>query len=275
MEAEHVKTGSKSAPLLLVRGLSKSYLQRHWFSRQRFLIKAFDAVDLTIQPCSTLALVGESGAGKSTLARCIARMEEPSSGEIWYEGKNLLRSSKQEMLWAREKIQLIFQEATSALNPRLSAVEIIAEPLAIQGRGTKKERQRRALDGMERVGLSPEWGSRSPLEFSGGQRQRLALARALVLEPRLLILDEGLAGLDLSIQAQMVNLLMDLQASHALAYLYISHDLALVSRIADEVVVMREGRIVEHRRTRELFTDPRHPYTQELIAAIPRLESNP
>jgi ABC-type glutathione transport system ATPase component len=275
MEAEHVKTGSKSVPLLLVRGLSKSYLQRHWFSRQRFLIKAFDAVDLTIQPSSTLALVGESGAGKSTLARCIARMEEPSSGEIWYEGKNLLRSSKQEMLWAREKIQLIFQDATSALNPRLSAVEIIAEPLAIQGRGTKKERHRRALDGMERVGLSPEWGSRSPLEFSGGQRQRLALARALVLEPRLLILDEGLAGLDLSIQAQMVNLLMDLQASHALAYLYISHDLALVSRIADEVVVMREGRIVEHRRTRELFTDPRHSYTQALIAAIPRLESNP
>ncbi len=270
MEAEYAETGSRH--LLLVRDLSKSYVQRRWFSRERFLIKAFDAVDLTIQHRSTFALVGESGTGKSTLARCIARLEEPSSGEIWYEGKNLLNLPKPEMLRVREEIQLIFQDPTSALNPRLSAVEVISEPLLIQGRGTKKERHRRALELMEHVGLSPDWGHKSPPEFSGGQRQRLALARALALQPKLLILDEGLAGLDLSIQAQMVNLLAELQAANSLSYLYISHDLALVSHVADEVAVMRDGRIVEQGKAAELFSAPRHPYTQELIAAVPRLD---
>jgi ABC-type glutathione transport system ATPase component len=272
MGADDTTSTGKTEPILRVRDLSKVYIQHRWFSREKFLIKAFDAVNLEIQPRSTSALVGESGAGKSTLARCLARLEEPSSGDIWYQGNNLLVLPKQEMFRVRGEIQLIFQDPTSALNPRLSAVEIITEPLVIRGRGTTKNRHKRALELMEQVGLPPERGDWLPLEFSGGQRQRLALARALALEPKLLILDEGLAGLDLSIQAQMVNLLMDLQSSHDLTYFYISHDLALVSHIADEVAVMRQGRIVEHRRTETLFTNPQHPYTQKLIAAIPRLE---
>ena len=260
-------------PLVRVRGLCKRYAQGRWLTRKKFLVEALSHVGLSIRARSTLAVVGESGAGKSTLARCLARLEEPSSGEIWYEGKSLLDLSSQERFWVRRQIQLVFQDPTTALDPRLSAVEIVAEPLVIHGEGSKRDRRRRALTAMEQTGLSPQWGDKSPLEFSGGQRQRLALARALVLGPKFLILDEALAGLDLSMQAQMVNLLLGIQASQALTYLCISHDLALVSNIADEVAVMRQGRIIEWSRTSELFNNPRHPYTQQLIASVPRLES--
>jgi ABC-type glutathione transport system ATPase component len=274
MEANFPTQARESEPLLCVRGLSKRYVQRRWFSRETFLIQALDNVDLEIGPCSTFALVGESGAGKSTLARCLARLEEPTSGEIWYKGQNLLSLSDREALQIRRQIQLIFQDPTSALNPRLSAMEIVSEPLAILRHGTWEDRQTRALQLFEQVGLSRRWGNRSPLELSGGQRQRLALARALILEPKLLILDEALAGLDLSTQAQIVNLLLDLQASYSLTYLYISHDLSLVGHIADEVAVIHRGRIIEHAGTAELFCNPRHAYTQDLIASIPRLESS-
>ena len=260
-------------PLVRVRGLSKRYAQGRWLTRKKFLIEALSHVELSIRARSTLAVVGESGAGKSTLARCLAGLEEPSSGEIWYERKSLLDLSSQERFWVRRQIQLVFQDPTSALNPRLSAVEIVAEPLVIHGEGSKRDRREQALTAMEQTGLSPQWGDKSPLEFSGGQRQRLALARALVLGPKFLILDEALAGLDLSIQAQMVNLLRDIQATQALTYLYISHDLALVSNLADEVAVMRQGKIIEWSRSSELFNNPRHPYTQQLIASIPKLKS--
>jgi peptide/nickel transport system ATP-binding protein len=273
MAADHTIQESEPEPILRVRGLSKQYGQRHWFKRQKFLIQALKDVEFAIHAGSTLALVGESGAGKSTLARCLARLEDPDSGEIWYRDKNLLAIPAQEMRWVRQQIQLIFQDPTSALNPRFSAVEIVAEPLAIQRQSTKGERRRRALEAMEQVGLSRDCGNKSPLELSGGQRQRLALARALVLEPKFLILDEALAGLDLSIQAQIVNLLLELQISHGLTYLYISHDLTMVGRIADQVAVMRDGRIIEWSQTSDFFTSPRHPYTQELIASIPRIES--
>jgi ABC-type dipeptide/oligopeptide/nickel transport system ATPase subunit len=182
--------------------------------------------------------------------------------------------SDREALQIRRQIQLIFQDPTSALNPRLSAMEIVSEPLAILRHGTWEDRQTRALQLFEQVGLSRRWGNRSPLELSGGQRQRLALARALILEPKLLILDEALAGLDLSTQAQIVNLLLDLQASRALSYLFISHDLSVVGHVADEVAVIHRGRIIEHAGTAELFCNPRHAYTQDLIASIPRLESS-
>ncbi len=272
MEAEKRVQPGQPEPLVHVQGLSKRYLQRRWFSREKFLVQALDNVELTIARGCTLALVGESGSGKSTLARCLARLEEPSSGEIWYEGRNLLDLSPQQLLPFRRQIQLIFQDPASALNPRLSAVEIVAEPLAIQQCGTKKERHQRALELMEQVGLPPQWRDRLPLEFSGGQRQRLAIARALALEPKFLILDEALSGLDLSLQAQIVNLLLELQALHSLTYLYISHDLSLVGHIADEVAVMHQGKIVERARTSELFAHPQHPHTRALLAAIPMLE---
>ena len=272
METEKRVQPGQPEPLVRVQGLSKRYLQRRWFSREKFLVQALDNVELTIARGCTLALVGESGSGKSTLARCLARLEEPSSGEIWYEGRNLLDLSPQQLLPFRRQIQLIFQDPASALNPRLSAVEIVAEPLAIQQCGTKKERHQRALELMEQVGLPPQWGDRLPLEFSGGQRQRLAIARALALEPKFLVLDEALSGLDLSLQAQIVNLLLELQALHSLTYLYISHDLSLVGHIADEVAVMHQGKIVERARTSELFSHPQHPQTRALLAAIPMLE---
>ncbi len=273
MAADYTVQGSEPEPILRVRGLSKQYGQRRGFNRQKFLIEALKDVEFAIRAGSTLALVGESGAGKSTLARCLARLEDPDSGEIWYRDKNLLAIPAQEMRWVRRQIQLIFQDPTSALNPRFSAVEIVAEPLAIQRQSTEEERRRRALEAMEQVGLPRDCGNKSPLELSGGQRQRLALARALVLEPKFLILDEALAGLDLSIQAQIVNLLLELQISRGLTYLYISHDLTMVGRIADHVAVMRDGRIIEWSQTSDFFTSPRHPYTQELIASIPRIES--
>ncbi len=272
MAAEKPTQTAKAAALVHIHGLSKHYVQRRWFSRDKFLVQAIDNVELTIPSGSTLALVGESGSGKSTLARCLARLEEPSSGEIWFDGRNLLALSAGELLPVRQQIQLIFQDPTAALNPRLSAAEVIAEPLVILGRGTKKERRQGALELMEQVGLAPQWADRLPLELSGGQRQRLAIARALVLQPKFLILDEALSGLDLSIQAQIVNLLLELQASHSLTYLYISHDLSLIGHLANEVVVMHQGKIVERARTSELFGNPQHPHTRALLAASPTLQ---
>jgi peptide/nickel transport system ATP-binding protein len=261
--------------LVRARGLSKRYLQRDWLSRDIFCVQALDNVDLAVRTGSTLALVGESGSGKSTLARCLALLENPSSGEIWFEGELLSNKRARELLTMRRQIQIIFQDSALALNPRFTAGEIVAEPLAIEGKVTKTEQRRRALELMENVGLLERWAERRPLELSGGQRQRLAIARALAVRPKLLILDEALSALDPSVQAQMVNLLQDLQASFALTYLYISHDLALVGHLADEVAVMQHGRIVELANQAELFTHPQHPHTRELLASMPAWESGP
>ena len=261
-------------PLLRVRHLSKRYIQGGWFSRKKFPVTALDDISLDVHSRSTVALVGESGSGKSTLARCLARLAEPDSGEIWFREKNLLALSSAELFTARRQIQLIFQNSAAALNPRLSAAEVIAEPLRIQERAGKRERRRQALAMMERVGLRPDWADRSPVAFSGGQRQRLAIARALVLKPVLLILDEALSGLDLSIQAQIANLLVNLQAAFSLMYLYISHDLRLAGYLADEIAVMQRGKIVESGNVVEVFSDPKHPYTQVLIASMPRSEAH-
>lgn len=272
MEAKKLTEAVRAVPLLRVERLSKEYRQRRWYSRTAHSVIALESVDLTIYPGATYALVGESGSGKSTLARCLARLEEPSSGEIWFEGKSLLALSGRKMASVRTQIQLIFQDPATALNPRFCAAEIVAEPLRIQRRGTKNEQRERALALMEQVGLSRQSAARSPLEFSGGQRQRLAIARALTLEPKLLILDEALSGLDLSIQAQIVNLLLELQDSRSLAYLYISHDLSLVAHLADEVALMHQGKIVERGRPAELFGRPQHPHTCALLAAMPVAE---
>jgi peptide/nickel transport system ATP-binding protein len=261
-------------PLLRVCHLSKSYVQRRWFSRRKFKVTALDDINLTVHCGSTVALVGESGSGKSTLAQCLARLVEPDSGEIWFKDKDLLNLSSAELFGARRQIQLIFQNSAAAMNPQFSAAEIVGEPLRIQNRAGKRERREQALLMMEQVGIPAEWADRSPLEFSGGQRQRLAIARALVLKPALLILDEALSGLDLPIQAQIIDLLVNLQASFSLTYLYISHDLRLAGYLAGEVAVMQRGKIVESGTVVEVFSRPKHPHTRVLIASIPGSEGH-
>jgi ABC-type glutathione transport system ATPase component len=248
-----------------VRALSKTYVQRRTLSRRSIAIGALTHVDLTVHADCTLGLVGESGSGKSTLARCMALLEHPDSGEIWLDGQNLLGLKTPELRRARRKIQVIFQDPARALNPRFSAVELVAEPLEILKWETDEARRRRALDLMEEVGLSRQWGSRLALEFSGGQRQRLAIARALALEPRILVLDEALSALDLPLQLQIMNLLLDLQVQHGFSYVLISHDLRLVGRVVDEVAVMHRGSIVEQGKVPDLFAAPKHTATKALL----------
>jgi len=260
-------------PLLRVSGLSKQYVQRRPFSRQKIVVSAFHDVSLALFPGTTLALVGESGAGKSSLARCIALLERPSTGKIELAGENLLALDAEQLFPIRREVQMIFQDPSSALNPRLTACEIITEPLLIQGAGTKSQRRARALQLLEQVGLDPAWERKTPLEFSGGQRQRLAIARALALGPRLLILDEALSNLDAANQTLILKLLADLQAAHSLSYLHISHDLRLVAEFADDVAVMYQGRIVEVKSARKLFASPQHAYTKELLASARSVES--
>jgi ABC-type glutathione transport system ATPase component len=261
------------AALVRTRGLSKQYVQRSPFSRKKFVIDALIDVDLEIAPGCLTALVGESGSGKSTLASCLAMLEKPDRGGIWFEGDEVSRCEAAELAALRPKIQMVFQDSARALNPRFSAGEIIAEPLEVQGRATGRALRARACHLMEEVGLSPDWVDRRPLEFSGGQRQRLAIARAIALKPAFLILDESLSGLDLSTQAQILNLLLDLQATHSLTYLLISHDLSLVGQVADFVAVMHQGRIVEQGTRQNIFGNPQHAHTRALLSSCRMIES--
>jgi ABC-type glutathione transport system ATPase component len=242
--------------LLRVVGLSKRYRQGHWFSRTAREVQALRAVDLNVQAGSTLGVVGASGSGKSTLARCLAGIEPPDTGEIWFAGKNLARDDR-ELLPLKRQIQMIFQDPAASLNPRLPAIEIVSEPLLI-ARERRKQRRERAAQLIELVGLPADSHKRLPFEFSGGQRRRLAIARALAVEPRILILDESLAGLDLSVQAQIANLLQELQQARALTYICISHQLNLVASLCDEIAVMDQGEIVDLAPTAELLKRPRH-----------------
>ena len=273
MKTRPLSNAIVAKPLLKVTGLSKQYVQQRALSRAKFTVNAFQDVDLTLFRGKTLALVGESGAGKSSLARCIALLERPTAGNIELEGQELLALGRKEIFPFRRRMQMIFQDPTSALNPQLTAWELIAEPLAIQHEGTKSQRRERAMQLMERVGLDAKSERKLALEFSGGQRQRLAIARALALQPSVLIIDEALSNLDALNQAFILELLAELQESKSLAYLHISHDLRLVSQFADEVAVMHEGRIVEQQSTRELFAAPAHPYTAELVASVSSIES--
>ena len=254
--------------VVTAHGVCKRHVQHQFFSRKQFVVDALVDVDCEIVTGSLTALVGESGSGKSTLASCLALLDKPDAGEIWFEGKDVSRCSTQELVHLRPKIQVVFQDSAGALNPRFTAAEIIGEPLAIQRLARGTERQERACELMREVGLSPDWANRKPLEFSGGQRQRLAIARALALKPRLLILDESLSSLDLCTQAQIINLLLDLQESYALSLLLISHDLALVGQVADYVAVMHEGRLVEQGPKAELFANPKHPTLRQLLASV-------
>jgi ABC-type dipeptide/oligopeptide/nickel transport system ATPase subunit len=222
-------------------------------------------VDLDVPPECVTALVGESGCGKSTLARCLAFLEEPDAGEIWFDGHQIMREKDRTAI--RAAVQLVFQDSANALNPRFSAAEIVAEPLAIRHRATGQDLRQAACALMEEVGLSATWADRSSREFSGGQRQRLAIARAIGLRPKFLILDESLSGLDLMIQAQILDLLLNLQRKYSLTYLMISHDLGLVAQVADFVVVMRGGQIVEHGTRQQVIAEPKHEYTRKLLAS--------
>jgi len=269
--AAHKAAAIDSAPLLEVRGLSKRFVQKRMLSRKEFVVQSLDDVDLMLRAGSTVAVLGRSGSGKSTLARCIAGFETPDSGEILLEGKPIIANKKSNGS-ARRPVQMIFQDAATSLNPRFTARQIVAEPLEIARWKSEADRTARAMKLMAEVGLDPDWAARPAGEFSGGQRQRLALARALAAEPKLLIMDEALSGLDMPLQAQMVRLLMELQARHGLAYLYISHDLNFISLFAQEVVVMNAGRIVE-RTTPASLGQSTHPVTRELVEAGERLHA--
>jgi ABC-type glutathione transport system ATPase component len=273
MGTEAGATRALQPALMRARGLGKRYVQRAPFSQQSFAIEALVNVDFEIVPGCLTALVGESGSGKSTLASCLAMIEKPDSGEIWFEGNEISHWSKRKLAPLRPKIQLVFQDSAGALDPRFSAAQIIEEPLEIQRRESRQTLRARARELMEEVGLSPDWANRSPLQLSGGQRQRLAIARAIALKPSLLILDESLSGLDLSTQAQILNLLLDLKAARSLTVLLISHDLSLVGQVADFVAVMHQGRIVESGSTRQVLASAQHPQTCKLLASVRVLEA--
>jgi ABC-type oligopeptide transport system ATPase subunit len=259
--------------LVRVCGLRKSYARRQRVFSRALCLEILDGIELEIRAGTTLALVGESGSGKSTLARCLARLEDIDSGEIWFDGREVSSLRSESLRLLRREIQIVFQDPASALNCRFSVAEIIMEPLVIQGICSRREGRLRALDLMEQVGLPRLASGRLPLELSGGQRQRLAIARALALEPRFLILDEALSGLDLSIQAQLIKLLLDLQASRSLTYLFISHDLGVAAGIADEIAVMNRGRIAEKAPGADLFKEAQQPITRSLLSAIPSIRS--
>ncbi len=263
MENSAVKT--EKSQLLDVRNLVKHFP----IESSDDVVKAVDGVSFDIKAGETLGLVGESGCGKSTVGRCLLRLHEPTSGEVLFEGKNIVGLPNREMQLLRREMQIIFQDPYASLNPRLSILSIISEPLKIHGIGNKKEQAERVADLLKKVGLDPNYMRRYPHEFSGGQRQRIGIARALALNPKLIICDEPVSALDVSVQAQVVNLLQDLQAEFGLTYLFISHGLAVVEHISRRVAVMYLGKIVEIAEGRELYDNPLHPYTKALLSAIP------
>lgn len=258
---------TQSIPMLEVRALSKVYRSRTGLLRHKRETVAVDAVDLDISFGSTFALMGESGSGKSTLARCIAGLDRPSAGTISFAGEEITKLTGESLFRFHRRVQLILQDSSAALNPRFTAEEIIGEPLVIQRVGTAVERRKTIRSLMDKVGLSREMLTRRPSQFSGGQRQRLAIARALTLRPNLLILDEALNGLDLPVQAQILTLLKSLRDEFYLTYLFISHDLRLMAGIADEMAIMYRGRIVERGRPSVVLTNPEHEHTRALVAA--------
>ncbi len=258
-------------PLLEVTGLAKHYPVREGLilARQVGLVRAVDGVSFTVNRGETLALVGESGCGKSTTARLVLRLIEPSAGTISFEGVDVTRSKGAAQRGMRRRMQIVFQDPYASLNPRLTVAETIAEPMAVHDIGDTASRRARVEELLGLVGLRPFHADRYPHEFSGGQRQRIGIARALSVQPDLVVCDEPVSALDVSIQAQVVNLLKDLQRRFGLAYLFIAHDLAVVKHVADRVAVMYLGQIVETAAKADLFTRPRHPYTRALLAAIP------
>ncbi|MDT8445434.1 MAG: ABC transporter ATP-binding protein [bacterium] len=265
-----------TAPILTLKGLSKSFpLKGGLFNRVKNWVHAVQEVDLELLPGQTLGLVGESGSGKSTLARLILRLIEPSAGQVIFRGKDLTQLGHRQMIEQRRGIQMIFQDPLDSLNARWSIGQIIAEPLEIQGQLNRQEREAEVARLLELVGLSVQAKDRFPHEFSGGQRQRVGVARALALKPQLILADEPVSALDVSIQAQILNLLKDLQEELGLSYLFIAHDIHVIRFIAQRIAVMYMGRIVELGDAQELSNHPLHPYTRALWAAVPSIDAGP
>jgi ABC-type oligopeptide transport system ATPase subunit len=261
-------------PLLEVRQLVKEFGRTGGLLRKSSIVRAVDGVTFSIDEGETFGLVGESGSGKTTTGRCILRLIEPTAGEVRFKGEDVLAFSRARMRAARRDMQIVFQDPYSSLNPRMRVGAIVEEPLIIHRMGSRTERRERVARLFELVGLDPGQLTRFPHQFSGGQRQRIGLARALALNPSLIIADEPVSALDVSVQAQVINLLMDLQQSLRLTYLFIAHDLRLVRHICSRVAVMYLGRIVEIGPTDRLFDAPAHPYTQALLSAIPMPDPN-
>jgi oligopeptide transport system ATP-binding protein len=257
--------------LLQVKKLIKYFpVRKGWFGRKTQFVHAVDDISFSLASNETLGLVGESGCGKSTVGFCLLRLIEPTSGEVWFDGHNLLEMAADELRQLRREIQFVFQDPFGSLNPRMTVEHIIEEPLLNHEHLSKRKRREKIVGSLEMVGLPPDYMHRFPHEFSGGQRQRICLARALVLRPKVIVGDESVSALDVSVQAQVLNLMVRLQRELGLSYIFISHDLSVIRYISQRVAVMYLGKIMETAPVRDLYAQPYHPYTQALLAAVPR-----
>ncbi|WP_108123964.1 peptide ABC transporter ATP-binding protein [Saccharospirillum mangrovi] len=265
-------TDTQNRPIMQGLGLKQHYSVNQGFMKPKGTVKALDGVNFSVEAGKTLAVVGESGCGKSTLARLLTMIETPTEGALEFDGQDLLKLDAAKRKELRQRIQIIFQNPYGSLNPRKKIGTILEEPLVINTQLSKAERKEKALSLLQKVGLRPEHYDRYPHMFSGGQRQRIAIARGLMMNPKVVVADEPVSALDVSVQAQVLNLMMDLQDELGLAYVFISHDLSVVEHIADDVMVMYLGKVVEYGSTEQIFGNPQHPYTRALLSSTPRIE---